>query len=75
MAYYDVRITAERNLPCDQLDPEDRASGPVGEYWIEIEAGDDYAAEDLGLEWFHDVHPINVPEDFRIGVYVQRLRP
>jgi hypothetical protein len=72
---FNVEIRVEWQVPRDQLCPEDRERGPVGEYWIELAADDPQTAEDLGLEWFNDHYAPVEPENYRISPVVHRLRP
>lgn len=75
MSFFEARIDVERLIPREEMDPEDCESGPMGEYWIEIEANDPGTAEELALDWFYDGHPINFPEHFGISVSVWRQQP
>lgn len=73
MAYFNVCVLVERNVPREQLDPEDAERGPVGEYWVEVETDSGgLVAEVLGLEWFHDIYQFARPEDHRVSVRVMR---
>ena len=66
MSTYNVEIRVKRLVPRAQLDPDDRRSGPVGEYWWTVEARDPEAAEEAALDWFHDHHAIAVLDDHEI---------
>ena len=71
--FYDVCVLVERNVPVEQLEPEDREHGPVGEYWLDdIEANDPERAECHGLEWFNDIYQFANPDDHRLSVRVLR---
>lgn len=71
MAYYDVCVTVERNVPVEQLEPEDAERGPLGEYWVEIETSSGaMVAECHGLEWFNDIYQFANPDHHRVSVRV-----
>jgi len=71
MAFYEVCVLVERNVPVEQLEPEDAERGPLGEYWYEIETDNGaMVAEVHGLECFHDVHQFANPEHHRVSVRV-----
>jgi hypothetical protein len=72
MAFFEVCVTADCIVRRDQMDPDDRKAGPVGEYYVELEASDGNTAEELGLDWFHDHHAVTVPEHYRITAHARR---
>lgn len=67
MTAYNVEIRVKRLVPRAELHPDDRRSGPIGEYYWPVEADNPEAACEAGLDWFHNHHAIAVLDDHEIS--------